>query len=146
MFIVWLTIWQSFLHDISDFSCDIITLSTVILLRCLTGCPHLSHCLPGSSGVGRLEHAQYGSLDVECPHLLGFPWAQAHDLSPLKTEPQGVLLQRLSVKNKTPDGPPPLNPSEMSAVQMATQAIHCTEDFTACLYTFICKLYYTIIR
>lgn len=67
--------------------------------------PHLFHKLSDPSGVGGLEHAQYGSLDVESPHLLGSLWTQGCDLSPLKQEPQGLLLQRLSTKTKTPDGP-----------------------------------------
>ena len=68
-------------------------------------CPHLSRGFPGSTGVRRLEHAQYGPLDVECPHLLGFLRAKGRNLSPLKQEPQGVLLQRFSAESKTPDGP-----------------------------------------
>lgn len=54
---------------------------------------HLSDCLPGSSRVRGLEHAQNGPLDVEGPHLLSLLWAELCDLSPLEPEPQGVLLQ-----------------------------------------------------
>lgn len=67
--------------------------------------PHLFNKLSDPSRVGGLEHAQYGSLDVQSPHLLSSLRAQGCDLSTLKQEPQGLLLQRLSTKTKTPDGP-----------------------------------------